>query len=206
MTTINSVNVGLAGSTGTGSFVGSASPTLTGTPVLPATLNIGGTPITGSSAGKAVLSAANVLVQRVTTTIAAANGTSSIPNDNTVPQIVEGTQIASVSITPTNSANILVARLSVGHSNSAATSNIIALYTSTASPNAVAADNFGCTANSKVSQLNYNVVAGGVSAITFTARIGTASGTWYVSSNTNPTTLGGIIPIGSVLEILEYTP
>lgn len=173
---------------------------------LPATFSIGGTSITPTTAGKAVLSATSVLVQRVSTTIAAANGTTSIPNDNTPPQSGEGTQIGSVTITPLSATNILVARLSFGASNNTSNSVTVAMFYTTALPNASAADIFYVNNLSARVALDFAVVAGVTSALTFSARIGAAANTWYVSSNSSAITLGSLIAPGSVLEVLEYTP
>lgn len=55
--------------------------------------------------GKTATPVAQAIEQVVSTTIAAATGTTSIPDDNTAPLSTEGTQIASLSITPGSTSN-----------------------------------------------------------------------------------------------------
>ncbi len=163
--------------------------------------------IATTTAGRAVLSATSVLVKRVTSTIAAANGTSNIPNDNTKPQVGEGTEIGTVSITPLSATNILVARFQCGTSNNTGTGfNTFAMFFSPSNPDAIAVDIFTPLVLSSSVGLNYSVVAGTTSSVTFSVRIGINAGTWYVSSNSSGITFGGLIPAASVLEVLEYTP
>lgn len=59
----------------------------------------------GLSLSGGVLSAAGLIKQIVSTTIAAATGTTIIPDDNTEPLSTEGTQVASLTITPSSASN-----------------------------------------------------------------------------------------------------
>lgn len=122
--------------------------------------------------------------------IAAANGTTTIPLDNSVPLVSEGTEIVTANITPATATNKIRVQASFTVDASAALTVIAAVFRgSTCIGVAVA----GIT-NSGFSQtISFNLddsPASG-SAQTYSIRIGLASaGTWYVSS-TASFTLGG---------------
>lgn len=112
-----------------------------------------------------------------TQTGSVATGSTAIPYDDTVPQNTEGTEFLAVSITPTNTNNILVIEVDLSVATTATTHICAALFQdSTAS--AIAA-----TANAAVSSgsmtkvlLNHKMPAGTTSATVFAVRAGTPGG------------------------------
>lgn len=105
-----------------------------------------------------------------------ATGTASIPNDDTIPQISEGTQFVSLAISPTSSLNAICAETRGLFTTNAAGEYItMALYNG-------ATDSIACSVSSQNAadpqmQTLYNQRVGGTtSPITYTVRAGTASG------------------------------
>ena len=104
---------------------------------------------------------------------AAATGTTTIPLDNTIPQITEGNEYMTLAITPTNASNILIIHVGVAVSHTATNHIIAALFqdatagalASRAEMNSTAITNKSCT-------FTYKMVAGTTSATTFRIRIG----------------------------------
>lgn len=115
-----------------------------------------------------------VLIQQIRTSTNTFQRLSSlIPQDDTIPQNTEGTQIMSVSITPTNAANILVIQANVWGGGTQGQTICCALFQDS-NPNALA-----CMATSPGSQflkvvtpLTYYMAAGTTSPTTFKIRVG----------------------------------
>lgn len=149
--------------------------------------------------GAAVQTASSLLT-------AVATGTTVIPLDDTIPQITEGDQYMTVSITPksaTNTLNINIFAL-IGHSTATAPM-IIALFQD-ATANALAAtDNTSsatATAPSTFS-LQHTLTAGTTSSTTFRVRIGSNSaGTTTVNGQAGSRLFGAITK--SSIVVTEY--
>lgn len=209
MATNNAVNVGLSGSTGTGSFVGSDSPTFTGTVVIPTPFTLGATSVTSTGTNLNLLSGASqTLVQRVSSeTGAVATGTTTIPFDDTIPQNTEGDQYMSLAITPKSSSNILVIQVLANCSSSGTTDSIaMALFQDTTA-NSLATTwqgGFAATAPSQLS-LTHVMTAGTTSSTTFKVRIGQqGAGTLTFNGSGGTRYFGGVM--ASSISIYEYTP
>ncbi len=179
-------------------------PTLT-TPVINGTIT--GTTVIPLANGGSGYANSQQLVQRVYTAITGTSGTSTIPNDTSIPQNTEGSQIATVSITPKHANNKLRIRVHTAQGNTAGNSNIFALFQDSTA-NAIAAITStepGVSVTDAMLTFEYEMSAGTTSSTTFNLRVGAiSSGTWAVSSTGVATTLGGV-RFGSMV-IEEYTP
>lgn len=126
-----------------------------------------------------------------------------IPKDNTIPQNTEGIEIATLSITPTNSSNILVIKAMVWAQAQDACDLAIALFQD-ATANALAATeaNFGSAAGwVNLGTIFYAMTAGTTSATTFKIRGGENGATTTI---VNAALFGGVQC--SYMEIMEIKP
>jgi hypothetical protein len=141
------------------------------------------------------------LVQRVGgSTTSNGTGSTTIPNDNTIPQITEGNEAFTQAITPKNTANILEIEAIVTFSNSTTNAKtlIMALFQDSTA-NALAATSLatvaeGASFNHQLT-LKHTMTAGTVSATTFRIRVGSdTAGTiaWNTLSATTTQGFGGI--------------
>lgn len=137
------------------------------------------------------------LVQYIRSTDSAyATGATTIPEDDTIPAITEGTQFMTVSITPTSGVN----HLEIDHLGNYATStnvDLIAALFQDATTNALAAFSWGRTGGSPVTQpigvLTYRMAAGTTSSTTFRVRAGLASaGSVYFNGTNGARLYGGV--------------
>ncbi len=115
--------------------------------------------------------------------VAATNGSTVIPEDDTIPQNTEGIEALTCTITPTSATNKLNFQITVPCSSSAAATMTVALFQDT-NANALAvgfarmAAGTGTTIN-----LTYQMAAGTTSATTFKIRFGGSNaGTFYINS------------------------
>lgn len=138
------------------------------------------------------------VVQSVSTqTGAVATGTTILPFDNTIPQITEGNEYLTRSITPTDAANILQIDVSVVlASNFAGTTALVAALFRDSTANALAAGTMiSSSANAPVTiSFRHRMVAGSVSATTFRVRCGSSgAGTTTFNGNAGTGALGGVM-------------
>lgn len=105
---------------------------------------------------------------------AVATGTTTIPLDDTIPQITEGTEFMTLAITPTSASNILQIDVVFNGSNSVGAGTLIAALFQDSTANAIAC----CAqvmANSSVMthiRFSYRMTAGTTSSTTFRVRAG----------------------------------
>ena len=145
---------------------------------------INGSYITDSTVSHTQL-ALGVSVQSAYSAISAvATGTTTIPPDDTIPQITEGTEFITVSITPKSSTNILLVEALVFASNSSGAVNTVAALFQDSTANALTVSHaFHATATAPVQfALSYAGVSGTTSSTTFRVRIG-GSGASTVTVN-----------------------
>lgn len=95
---------------------------------------------------------------------------SAIGYDNTIPQITEGVQIATITHTPENANNILYLRLET-QGNSGSEFSAVALFQGVG-PNAIAARNCDTRIEGGFLTLTHRMVSGVAAPITFTWRAG----------------------------------
>jgi len=194
-------------------FTGDGSA-LTGVDSLPSQTGNSGKFLTtnGSAASWGAVPASAVAQVKYSQQGSYAGGTTILPSDNSIPQNTEGDQYLSLSITPTNAANILVIQVSL--LVLATTPATLALFVdSTANALAATADDpadGGTTApNQRVMTLTHHVVAGGTSALTFKVRAGhqqTNIVPFRVNSNGNSTGSKYGSRCASSITIWEVTP
>jgi len=124
-----------------------------------------------------------ITVQQVyASTTAYATGTTAIPVDDTIPQKTEGSELLTVTITPTNSSNLLLIRF-VGNVYRPSANAFCALFQD-ATTNALSANFRGNSGvDTQVMVLEYRMVAGTTSATTFRIRMGLdTTAAWQVNS------------------------
>jgi hypothetical protein len=132
--------------------------------------------------------------------------TSIIPFDNTIPQITEGTQIISGTITPTKTTSRIVGFVSInGDADSTSVQTIVAAFRGTTA-NAVAATWLKYITYSSLISFEFTDLPNTTSATTYSIRVGPDTGTLYVNRQaTTPTSLlGGANKI--TLTLLEINP
>jgi len=138
------------------------------------------------------------IIQRVVTEVSAASVTSvAIPFDSTIPQITEGTEIATRSITPTNASNILEIEAIgnfVGQGTAGGYQTTALFVDSTADSIAVTAGTpEGYNTPSSPLRLWHRLVAGSTSARTYKVRVGANTGVVSINqSYGSGVTLGGV--------------
>lgn len=141
-------------------------------------------------------STALICVKRSRTTVTSSQTiTSSIPQDGTIPQIGEGTEITgfNVNFTPLYSTTTLRVRALIRFGTSAANPlNVFAMFINSATdavvsdviyPNVAAVKDFWML-------LEYEYAPGSVSAQNVQIRAGTSTGSLYINSDSNTVTLG----------------
>lgn len=128
----------------------------------------------------------------------------SIPYDNTKPQITEGVEVITATITPTSATNKLLFIFGVSStSGSASNITIVALFQD-AGANAIAATagQHTTTSGTFMPPFVFQMTAPGTSAYTFRIRMGSNNGTLYVNADGGGTGLYNGVSITS-LTILE---
>jgi hypothetical protein len=184
----------------------SASPTFTGTVTLGTDLAIteGGTGASTAAGARTNLGFTAALVDRTYAEYTTnALLTATIPNDDTIPQSSEGSQIISVSFTPKSATS----RVRVRFEGQAVASNtspvVVAIFNGNAS--AIDARIFTPPGAAVAFPLvtEYEYVPGSTSAITFSVRVGpTAAANVYLNGGTGGRLLGGVSRATLVIE--EY--
>ena len=144
------------------------------------------------------------IIQRVYNSSGAyATTTSAIPLDNSIPQITEGSEYITVSITPTSATNILEIKASIPVSGSTALTSAIALFQD-ATANALTASvlTLGGAGYAGALSVTYTMIAGTTSATTFRTRVGTNTGTIYVNGISGSAIFGGTA--NAYIVVTEY--
>lgn len=133
--------------------------------------------------------------RRRNATGAVATGTTTIPADDTIPQITEGNEYLTQAITPRSALNLLMTRAQIVMANDGGGVYCSALFQD-ASANALAAAQLGSMSASvrAVVALEYRAVAGTASATTMRVRAGSsAAGTTTLNGVTAGRQLGGVM-------------
>lgn len=136
---------------------------------------------------------------------AVATGTTTVPWDDTIPQITEGIEFMTLAITPTSASNILLIEVLAEVSSGAAPTTLLTLLFQDATANALAAT--GHTVrdiNDPVMvSLRHKMTAGTTSTTTFRVRIGaSAAGTLTFNGQGGARRLGGAL--ASSITITEF--
>jgi len=150
--------------------------------------------------------ATGFVVQVVNATFSAlATGTTTIPIDDTIPQIGEGNEYMTLSITPKSATNILVIEVKAMLSSSAAATSVIGALFQDATANALAATMTRAETATAVYPvtLTYTMAAGTTSPTTFRFRGGAAAaGTTTFNGSAGGRLFGAIVK--SSIVITEY--
>lgn len=136
---------------------------------------------------------------------AAATGTTTIPLDDTIPQITEGTEFMTQAITPRSATNVLIIEVQALLNPSVAVNVIGALFQDSTA-NAIAANRTYQATNGGASILTLRqcVVAGTTSATTYRFRAGGSSASTITLNGGGGTREFGAITKSSIV-IREYT-
>lgn len=137
------------------------------------------------------------VVQSVNTQSGAvATGTTTIPNDDTIPQITEGTEFITRAITPTNSSNKLRIDVSVIVANNQASSWLtVALFQDSTAGALACASSFQPTASGAMTiSFTHTMTAGTTSSTTFRVRAGgNQAGTTTFNGAAGARLFGGVL-------------
>jgi hypothetical protein len=126
---------------------------------------------------------------------AVATGTTTIPQDDTIPQNTEGTEFMTLAITPTSASNKLRIDVVVNGAGSATNSWIVALFQDSTA-NAIAAISYNIAANNvaETAAFTYFMTAGTTSSTTFKVRAGLISaGTYTFNGQSGGRLFGGVM-------------
>lgn len=149
--------------------------------------------------------AAGFVVQVATTNYSSvATGTTVIPNDDTIPQITEGTEFMSIAFTPKSATNILAIDAIFFGANSGSDFTVVALFQD-AVANAIAADgSYSLNINQYgLIPISASQVAGTTSAITFRLRAGPTGANTVTFNGSQTARKFGAIP-HSFIRVTEY--
>ena len=187
-----------------------ANPALTGTPTVPTASPGTSTTQAASTAfvSAAVTAAPGRVIQTQSQFIGSvATGTTSIPNDDTIPQITEGDEYLTVTITPTNAASILEIDAQVVGSLNSGAQPAVALFR-VGTSDALCATYLPAqgTGVPGIGTLKWRVAAGSTSAITFKVRAGpsSAGATYTLNGAAAARRFGGAM--NSFLVVKEILP
>ena len=135
-----------------------------------------GTGVTFSGGALTVAGRVAQVVSTITGSRVAVAGT--IPVDNTIPQIGEGTEVFTRSITPTNASSTLIIQVTVNAAALTAVTDLIAalFQDSTANALAVASTYVDTVGGRRNITFTHYMTAGTTSATTFRVRLGTTTG------------------------------
>lgn len=146
------------------------------------------------------------LVQKIgTETGAVATGTTTTPIDDTIPQNTEGTEFATLAITPTDANNILYIDVVMHLSPSTAAWIIVALHQDSVADAIAASMQFIATTAGGPICFRHKMIAGTTSPTTFKVRAGMhTAGTLTFNGIVGARSLGGVL--ASSITIEEVTP
>lgn len=138
---------------------------------------------------------------------AVATGTTLIPNDDTIPQITEGDEYLTVTITPTSATSILEIDVQIAGSLNSGAISAMALF-KVGTSDALCATYFGANGSGilGVGTLGWRIVAGSTSAQTFKVRAGpsSAAATFTFNGSAGARRFGGVM--NSFLVVKEIAP
>jgi len=132
-----------------------------------------------------------------------ATGTTAFPIDDTIPQITEGDEYATLAITPKSATSKLVIDVSISVSSSGADNPIVALFQdSTANALAASITNIYAAGAVEKVWLRHEMTSGTISATTFRVRVGTtAARTITINGSAGGRLLGGAL--ATIIRIRE---
>ena len=177
------------------------------------TTGVLGTTVFGDGSGDLTIQQNGVLVNKITSngltyrgtgsvlqvvnyqTGAVATGAGTIPQDNTIPQITEGTEYMTLAITPTSATSKLRIDVVVNGAASASNSYLVALFQDS-TVNALAAINHNVAANNVAvdAKFTHYMTSGTTNSTTFRVRAGCATaGTFTFNGQSAGQLMGGVM-------------
>ena len=125
---------------------------------------------------------------------AVATGTTTMPDDDSIPQITEGDQYLTLSVTPANASNILIIDVAATVSTSASGARMgLAIFQDTTAGALAAVQDYTDTLVPRIVTLRHKMTAGTTSSTAFKVRIGAeASGTTTFNGVSGARKLGGV--------------
>jgi len=159
-------------------------------------------PVVAGASSAVQASSAKVIQVATFATGAVATGTTSIPFDNTIPQITEGTEFMTLAITPSSATNSLIIQVTLVTAFSGGDNIIVALFQDS-TVNGLAAVVAQPPASITIPQtFNYKMTAGTTSSTTFRVRAGGGSaGTITINGVLGSARMGGVM--ASTMTIYE---
>lgn len=154
---------------------------------------------TSSASGGRVIQVVN------TQTGAVATGTTTFPDDDTIPQKTEGTEFMTLAVTPTNSSNKLRIEVSAFYAPSVSNTDVIGGIFQDTTSDALAAGRVGnnSTRGRHMSIVHY-MAAGTTSATTFKFRLGLdTAGTLSFNGSSSARKLGGVMASSITITEIE---
>ena len=152
--------------------------------------------LTSAGAGAAPTFAAGGKVIQVvnTQTGAVATGTTTLNDDDTIPQNTEANEFMTLAITPTSASNKLVIEVILHGAHTAADSHTVALFQDSTA-NALACITYVVSANwTAANTFNHYMTSGTTSSTTFKVRAGSsAAGTFTLNGVSSGRTRGGVV-------------
>ena len=134
-----------------------------------------------------------------------ASGTTTIPFDDTIPQITEGDEYMTLAITPTNASNILRIDVVIGTVSCSLSSRMVAALFLDAGANALASCGAPMAINDNENlALIHWMVSDSTSSLTFKVRVGGNNGTTNFNGGSGARLYGGVL--ASSITITEMTP
>ena len=162
-----------------------------------------GTPVVGATVSTAL---SGSVIQTVNTiTGAVATGTTTIPNDDTIPQITEGDQYMTLAITPNNASNYLKISVVWNGTSNTADEMVVALFQDSTA-NALACVSSRITAAVDMQAINFThyMTAGTTSSTTFRVRAGlVASNTTTFNGRSGGRLFGGVMASSITIEEIK---
>lgn len=156
----------------------------------------------GDGTGLVGTSASGVTIQTVNTMNGAvATGTTAIPLDDTIPQITEGDEYMTRTITPGNASNLLKITVVTNWACTDTTGTTTALFVGVTA-NALAASQTRTDTSGKMTNTHFihYMTAGGTSALTFRVRIGSTTGTVTFNGAASGRLFGGVTASSITIE------
>ena len=129
-----------------------------------------------------------------TQTGAYANGNTSLPFDDTIPQNTEGTELMTLAITPKATTNKLKIDVVVNGTCTVAAGMVVALFQdTTAGALAAVTQEETATGYMQTVKFTHYMAAGTTSATTFKVRAGGTGATFYFNGNSSSRQMGGVM-------------
>ena len=168
-----------------------------------ASVGTAGQVLTSNGAGALPTFQGTAVLQQVrssNTTYSTITGT--IPQDDTIPQITEGTEVLSITITPKSASSVLFFQVVVPGAVSAGFVAACCLFKSGTS-NALAVTNMSSGSETHYTwSLNYSQTSGDTTSQTYSVRIGKQSGNCFLNGGSGGRYFGGAMV--AYITITEY--